>query len=482
MSKTALIIGAGPAGLTAGYELAKKGFKVTVLERDSLVGGISRTIKYKGFRFDIGGHRFFSKNKEIEKWWENILHEDFLTRPRLSRWYYRKKFFDYPIKPLELLRVFGVIDSMKIALSYAKAKIKPIIPEISVADWCINNFGHYLAKPFFIDYNQKLWGVHPRHLSKDFTSQRVKGISVMNTLKDALKKSLGVKDNNIKSLIEQFKYPKYGPGMMWEQVTRLIEAKKGKVLKGWKVIKVKHRNGKIISIIAQNKKRKKSFKADYVLSTMPLKELVLALEPLPAEDILGAAKFLSFRDFITVALMINKEKTVPDTWVYTHDEGMKPIRVQIFKNWSPYMVPDGKSCIGFEYVCNQGDELWNMSKEKLIEQAKADLKRLGFANPDKVFDAEVVRLKEVYPVYLIGYKERVNKIKEYLQRNFKNYCLQPIGRGGLHRYNNSDHSMMTALLAVKNILGEGNYDPWNVNTDAEYHEEEKIKKSTSAVL
>lgn len=474
MLKTVLIIGAGPAGLTAGYELAKKGFKVTMLERDSIVGGISRTIKYKGFRFDLGGHRFFTKNKEIEQWWQNILHEDFLTRPRLSRWYYRKKFFDYPIKPLELLGVFGIVDSMKIALSYAKAKIKPIIPEISVADWCINNFGHYLAKPFFIDYNLKLWGVHPRYLSKDFTSQRMKGISFMSALKDALKKSLGIKDNNIKSLIEQFKYPKYGPGMMWEQVAKLIEARNGKVLTEWKVVKIKHKNGKIVSVTAQKGKKNKEFKADYVLSTMPLKELIFALEPKPSQDVLDAAKFLSFRDFITVALMIDQPKTVPDTWVYTHDEGMKPIRVQIFKNWSPYMVPDAsKSCIGFEYVCNEGDELWSMSREKLIEQAKQDLKRLGFASMKKVFDAEVVRLKEVYPVYLVGYEERVNKIKDYLQNNFKDNSLQPIGRGGLHRYNNSDHSMMTALLAVKNILGEGKYDPWNVNTDAEYHEEKK---------
>jgi protoporphyrinogen oxidase len=476
MPKTVLIIGAGPAGLTAGYELSKKGFQVTVLERDNIVGGISRTINYKGFRFDIGGHRFFTKNKEIEAWWENILHEDFLTRPRLSRWYYRKKFFDYPIKPFELLGVFGLVDSMKIALSYAKAKIKPITPEISVADWCINNFGHYLAKPFFIDYNLKLWGVHPKYLSKDFTSQRVKGISFMSALKDALKKSLGFKDNNIKSLIEQFKYPKYGPGMMWEQVVGLIEAKKGKVLKGWLVVKVKHKNGKIVSVTAQNGKRNKKFKADYVLSTMPLKELIFALEPKPSQEILDAAKFLSFRDFITVALMIDQPKTVPDTWVYTHDEGMKPIRAQIFKNWSPFMVPDAsKSCIGFEYACNQGDELWSMSKEQLIEQAKQDLKRLGFASMEKVFDAEVVRLKEVYPVYLVGYKEKINTIKAYLQKNFKDNSLQPIGRGGLHRYNNSDHSMMTALLAVKNILGEGKYDQWQVNTDAEYHEESKQK-------
>ena len=472
--KKVIVIGAGPAGLTAAYELAKKGFDVVVLEQDSIVGGISRTINHKGFRFDIGGHRFFTKNKEIEEWWKDILKEDFLTRPRLSRWYYRKKFFNYPIKPLELLGVFGIFDSIRIGLSFIKAKIKPIIPERSLADWCINNFGYYLAKPFFIDYNLKLWGVHPSNLSKDFASQRVKGISFTTALKEAIKKTLGVKRGEVKSLIEQFQYPKFGPGMMWERVESLIERNHGKVLKGWKVIKINHKNGKIVSITAQSKNKRKEFKADYVLSTMPLKNLIFSLEPAPPKDILDAVKSLSFRDFITVALMIDQEKTVPDTWVYTHDEGMKPIRVQIFKNWSPFMVPSkDKSCIGFEYVCSEGDELWSMTKEQLIEQAKSDLEKLGFADVKKVFDAEVVKLKDVYPVYLLDYQEHVNKIKSYLQNNFKDNSLQPIGRGGLHRYNNTDHSMMTAFLAVKNILGEGKFDQWNVNSDAEYHEEKK---------
>ncbi len=476
-AKTALIIGAGPAGLTAGYELAKKGVRVTILESDQcFIGGISRTVEYKGYRFDIGGHRFFSKNKEIERWWYDILGEELLTRPRLSRWYYRGKFFSYPIKPLELVGVFGVIDSAKIVLSYAKAKMFPIKPEKSLADWCVNNFGYYLAKPFFIDYNLKLWGIPADQISLDFAAQRVKDISFMSALKNALFTALKINQKKVvKSMIDEFKYPKYGPGQLWEKVADKIKKKGGKILMAEKVVKIKHAGGKVSSVIAKDSGGKlKEFRADYVFSTMPLKELVLSLEPKPSKEIIDAANFLDFRDFITVALMIDQKDMPPDTWVYTHDEGMKPIRIQIFKNWSPFMVPDAsKSCIGFEYVCKEGDDLWKMNDRELINQAKSDLNRLGFSSSEKVIDAKVVRLKNVYPIYRIGYKERVDRIKNYLKSSFKDNSLQPIGRGGIHKYNNSDHSMMTALLAVRNVIDKGNYDIWEVNSDAEYHEEDK---------
>lgn len=472
--KNVLIIGAGPAGLTAGLELAKEGFKVSVLEADEkFVGGISRTVNYKGYRFDIGGHRFFSKNKEVEKWWDEILGDNLLTRPRLSRWYYRKKFFDYPIKPIELLGVFGPIESAIIMQSYIKSKLLPIKPEKSLADWCINSFGYRLAKPFFIDYNLKLWGVSPFRLSKDFAAQRVKDISVFSTLKNAFEKALKINQKKVvKSLIDEFKYPRYGPGQLWEKAAEEIKNKGGKVLMGYKVAKVFHKGGKIREVVASKGRIMKKFKADYVLSTMPLKELILALSPEPPKEIIESAKFLTYRDFITVALIINQENMPPDTWIYTHDEGMKPIRIQIFKNWSPDMVPDKtKSCIGFEYTCNEGDSFWKKNENELIEQAKSDLDKLGFSSSEKVIDAKVVRLKNVYPVYLLGYDDKIKEIKNYLSTTFNNHVLQPIGRGGLHRYNNSDHSMMTAFLAVKNLLGKGNYDQWEVNSDAEYHEE-----------
>ena len=476
MQKSVLIIGAGPAGLTAGYELIKKGYKVTIFEADKdFVGGISRTVEYKGFRFDIGGHRFFSKNKEVEKWWHDILEGDFLLRPRLSRWFYKGKFFQYPIKPFELLGVFGLLDSAKIMLSYLWAKLFPIKPELSLADWCINNFGRYLAKPFFIDYNLKLWGIDPRQLSKEFTLQRIKGISFIGTLKESLYKTLRIKGRTqAKSLIESFNYPKYGPGMLWEKVTACIREQGGDILMGHKVFKIVHSNGRLDKVFVKNSSGvTKEYIGDFLLSTMPLTELVLALSPEPEKQVVEAAKVLDFRDFITVALMVDKEVLPPDNWIYTHDKGMRSIRIQIFKNWSQYMVPDQtKSCIGFEYVCKDGDELWSKSRAELIELAQNELTILGFAKREEVFDAEVVRLRNVYPRYLIGFEKNVAIIKEYLQNTFPTNIIQPIGRGGLHRYNNSDHSMMTAFLAVKNILGEGHYDQWEVNSDAEYHEVE----------
>lgn len=480
--KTVAIIGAGPAGLTAGYLLAKKGFAVTILEMDEkYLGGISRTVEYKGFRFDIGGHRFFSKNEDVNKFWDEILKEEFIQTPRLSRWYYRGKFFHYPIRPFELLKVFGILESVLIVSSYLKAKIFPIKPEVTLADWCINNFGKHLATPFFINYNKKLWGINPSKLSKDFTLQRIKGVSFTGTILNSIKSLLKIQDKTSKSFIETFKYPKLGPGMLWEKVGKLIELNNGKIVLGAKVTKVVVEGWKVgrLEYVRGEKVedcKVERLECDYVLSSMPLKELIHSIEPEPSKEILKAADNLCYRDFITVALMIDKEKMPPDNWIYTHDEHIKAIRIQLYKNWSKFMVPDkSKSCIGFEYVCLEGDELWSKSDKELIELAKSELEFLGFANDNEIIDGSVVRMKNVYPMYLLDYSEHVNKIKHYLQNLTKSYSLQPMGRCGLHRYNNSDHSMMTAFLCVKNILGEGNFDQWIVNSDAEYHEEETFE-------
>ncbi len=471
--KTVAIIGAGPAGLTAGYLLVKKGYDVTILEMDEkYLGGISRTVEHKGFRFDIGGHRFFSKNKEVNKFWDEILKEEFIQTPRLSRWYYRGKFFHYPIRPFELLKVFGIFESTLIVLSYFKAKVFPINPEVTLTDWCINNFGKHLATPFFINYNKKLWGVDPSELSKDFTLQRIKGVSFTGTIANSVKNLFKIQDKTAKSFIKTFKYPKLGPGMLWEKVAKLIELNNGKIVLGAKVTKISIENYKIKNLEYLKDNKTIELKCDYVLSSMPLKELVLNIDPLPPKEVTEAAEKLTYRDFITVALMIDNANMPPDNWIYTHDEHIKAIRIQLYKNWSKYMVPDkSKSCIGFEYVCLEGDELWSRSDKQLIELAKAELEFLGFAKKEEIFDGSVVRMKNVYPVYLLDYAEHVAKIKKYLQNLTKSYSLQPIGRCGLHRYNNSDHSMMTAFLSVKNILGEGNFDQWQVNSDAEYHEE-----------
>ncbi|MEI7579729.1 MAG: NAD(P)/FAD-dependent oxidoreductase [bacterium] len=470
--KSILIIGAGPAGLTSGFELIKAGHQVTILEADpKYLGGISRTVKYKDYRFDIGGHRFFSKNQEVMQWWSDRLDEDFLQRPRLSRWYYRGKFFHYPIEPLELVRVLGIFFTIRILISYLWIKLRPIKPEISLADWCINNFGRFLAKPFFIDYNIKLWGIDPNQLSKDFTEQRIRGLSFTTAAKDALTKIFSKKSSATKSLITTFNYPKFGPGQMWEKVADLIKDQGGKIIMDEKVIEINYNKNQRFIIKTL---KGKILESDYLLSTMPLKELVQVLKPIPPKEILNSAKALIFRDFITVALMFNNDDFPLDNWIYTHDEGMRCIRIQLFKNWSPYMVPDKtKACIGFEYVTAENEELWEMNDQELVKLALADLSKLKFAKNARPIESTVVRLKNVYPRYDIGYEKHVALIKEYLQKTFPNNELQPMGRGGLHRYNNSDHSMMTAFLAVDNITKNKKYDQWNVNSEAEYHEEEK---------
>ena len=472
--KKAIIMGAGPAGLTAAYELIRNNIKPVIIEKDSVVGGIARTVKYKEYRFDIGGHRFFTKNEEVEKLWEDILGEDFLTRNRLSRWYYNKKFFNYPINPLEILKIFGLQESAKIIASYAKAKIFPK-KEKNIEDWYINQFGEYLAKPFFIDFNKKLWGVPCNKLNMDFGKQRVKGVSFYSIIKEHVKKILRINREDVKSLISKFRYPKYGPGMMWEEMKRKIEKKGGKFLMESEVVSINHENNKIVSVTVKNKNKKKNIPGKYFLSSIPLKELIMKMNPKPEAEIVKAAESLKFRAFVAVALVLNKEKIFPDTWIYTHDKGMACIRIQNFNNWSPFLVPKGKTCLGFEYTCNFNDEFWNLDDEGIRKIAIEDLEKAGFAEKKEVVDSKIIRLKDVYPVYTLDYKEKVSIIKRYIDKfnkNFKN--IQPIGRGGMHKYNNMDHSMMTALLAARNILGK-EYDIWKVNTDAEYHEEEKEK-------
>lgn len=473
-----IIIGAGPAGLTAAYELVKHGQTALILEADPVyVGGIARTVQYKGYRFDIGGHRFFSKSQEVMDLWQEVLGDDFLTRPRLSRWFYRGKFFDYPIQPLEILRVFGLLESFLMFLSYLKIKLFPIKPEVTLADYYINRFGRFLAQPFFIDYNEKLWGVPCDQLSPDFAKQRVKGISFISAIIDPVQQKFSRLDRKkvIKSFISEFKYPRYGPGMMWEKFRDRVVAAGCTVQMGTRVTKIRHDNQQILSLVTENAAKEiTESSGEYVISSMPLRQMVLALDPPPEAAVLAAARSLISRDFITVALIVARKDLFPDQWVYLHDKGMKPIRMQNFNNWSPYLVPDpDTTCLGFEYVCARGDELWQMSDQRLIEQATADLVRTGFARREEVRDGAVVRSLDVYPVYTMDYQQHVEVIRAYFSRfnNFLHYQVQHVGRAGMHRYNNSDHSMMTALLAVRNILGHGAFDPWLVNVDAEYHEE-----------
>jgi len=394
---------------------------------------------------------------------------DFLKRPRISRWYYKKKFFNYPINIFEIVVKFGVVFALKIISSLTFRKLFPIKPEDNLDTWFRNNFGDFLAKPFFIDYNQKLWGIPCNNLSMDFATQRIKGVSIKNAVVESIKSLFHIK-GKVKSFIQEFYYPKFGPGELWERVADDIKENGGELLMGHEVIKFLASKDNINSITVKVGEEEKMIKGDYFLSTIPYKELALNITPRLATEVIEAAATLKFRAFVTVALVVKKPFITKDTWVYTHDEDMKPIRFQNFRNWSPYMILDKElSVIGLEYICDFNDEFWNMADEELKVQGKNDFLKLGFACEEEIIDSAVVRLQDVYPVYEIGYNEKVNIIRNALEE-YEN--LYAFGRGGIHRYNNSDHSMATAFLTVKNIEeGYKKHDVFKVNSDAEYHEE-----------
>jgi protoporphyrinogen oxidase len=462
------IIGAGPAGLTAAYQLAKAGVSVIVHEKDAqYVGGISRTEKYKGFHFDIGGHRFFSKSKEVEDFWTEILGDDLINRPRKSRIYYGGKFYSYPLKAFEALGNLGILTSAQCMLSYLQAKIAPIKNVTNFEQWVSNAFGKKLFGIFFKTYTEKVWGMPCHEISADWAAQRIKGLSLGSAIYNALfsnsNKNKG--DKTIKTLIDTFRYPRKGPGMMWERCVEKTEALGGKVLM----------NQNITSITQINNTWELQFADgtnvvyDYLISTMPLRELMQQLQKQIPSASVAAATSLQYRDFLTVVLMLEDENKFDDNWIYIHDSKVQVGRVQNFKSWSPEMVPDAKyACYGLEYFCFEGDGLWSMSNEDLIALAKKEMAQLGLINVEKVFDGYVVRQPKAYPVYNEAYQNNMQAIKKGLEQVQNLYVC---GRNGMHKYNNQDHSMMTAMLAAKNIIaGENIFDLWNVNEDAEYHE------------
>lgn len=472
MDKTdVLIFGAGPAGLTAGYELVKNDKRVVVLEQDRFkVGGISRTVEYKGFRFDIGGHRFFSKSDQVEQFWTEILGSDLLVRGRMSRIYYGGKFYDYPLKPMNAFRNLGLVNTTLCILDYFKAKIYPRPSTKSFEDWIVNNFGERLYRTFFKAYTEKVWGIPCSEISADWAAQRIKGLSLWSAIVNAFRpQNSSDKGTVIKTLIDQFRYPKYGPGMMWEATADAITARNGQINMDQKVIRIHHQDGRVISIDTAGTMGELHYEADQFISTMPLRSLIRAMSPRAPQEIQRAAETLKYRDFLTVALILNCQDSFPDNWIYIHDPSVKVGRVQNFKNWSPYMVPDeSKTCLGLEYFCFEGDDLWMMSDEDLIELGKSEMSRIGLIESKDVIDGAVVRVPKAYPVYDDEYKKNVRLIVEFLEKYAGN--LQIIGRNGMHRYNNQDHAMMTGMLAAKNILGE-HFDLWAVNGDAEYLEE-----------
>ncbi|KKS04514.1 FAD-dependent oxidoreductase [Candidatus Curtissbacteria bacterium RIFCSPLOWO2_02_41_11] len=474
-----VIIGAGPAGLTAAYELSAHNCKSLVVEKDSkYVGGLAKTMRFKGFRFDIGGHRFFSKNREIENLWTEILGKEMLVKKRLSRIFYKKKFFDYPLKPLNALKNLGVWVSITVCLSYIWVRFFPIKNERSFEDWVTNRFGKKLYTIFFKNYTEKVWGIPAKEISADWAAQRIRGLSLKEVLINAF---FGQKKEKeiIKTLTTRFRYPKLGPGMFWEKVKKIIETKSSQVLLGSEVISVNHDLKKVASLSVESNNRRVKFYGDHFISSMPLADLITCFNPEPPNQVLNAAKALKYRDFLIVVLIISKKQLFSDQWIYIHDPEVHVGRIQNFKNWSRFMVLKSEmTCLGLEYFCSSKDDLWNKTDDKIIEIAVKELEFLGLIDKTEVLSGKVIRVPKAYPVYDKEYLSRVNVIKNYLQ-NFKN--LQVVGRNGMHKYNNQDHAMMTGLLAARNILG-GTFNLWRINTDAEYAEEERITKTTGERL
>jgi len=469
-----ICIGAGPAGLTAAYRLSATGVQVTVLERDpELLGGISRTEIYKGFRFDVGGHRFFSRSKEIEALWEELLGDQLLTRQRKSRIYYHGNLFDYPLRPLNALTGLGVFESIRCMLSYFKARLFPARDPQTFEAWVTNQFGRRLYSIFFESYTEKVWGMKCKEISADWAAQRIKGLSLGTAVWQALMPgSLKKGGAKAKSLIESFRYPRLGPGQMWEAAAARIQEAGGEVLMGMNVDGLARdpESGEWTVSATDPMEKRHEFNADHVISSAAIAELVECLEPTPPEAVMTAGRMLRYRDFVTVALIVKDVDCFDDNWIYIHDPTVKVGRIQNFKSWSPHLVPDPDlNCLGLEYFCFKGDGLWDLKDEDLIRLADEELIQLRLVTAGHVIDGKVIRQPKAYPVYDENYEDRVALFRSWLESNMQGLHL--VGRNGMHKYNNQDHAMMTALLTAENILaGEQLWDIWRVNEDAEYHE------------
>jgi len=524
MPKTAIIIGAGPAGLTAAYEfLEKSDIQPVVLEKSQTVGGISRTIRYKGNCIDIGGHRFFSKSERVMNWWRQIMPFEvsgdgsdleityqnqkttvtqlagnpdtsgfdpdrvMLVRPRKSRIYYLRKFFDYPLTlSLNTASNLGPIRMVKIGISYTASLLKPIRPEKTLADFFINRFGNELYLTFFKSYTEKVWGKPCDEISAEWGAQRIKGLDIVKAIKNAFAKPFRKKSGDIQqkgtetSLIEKFLYPKYGPGQLWETCADIIVQKGGQIRKGWVVDQIHLQNGKVSSIDALEVEtgKRETFPADYFISTMPIKELVNAFEPgAVPENVQQVANGLEYRDFITVGVLLDrillKDKEdsglIKDNWIYIQEPDVRVGRLQIFNNWSPHLVAKpGTVWIGLEYFCDEGDDLWSLSDSDMKKLASEELDKMGVALPTDILDSTVIKVEKAYPAYF-GSFDRFPELRQWVD-GIENLFL--VGRNGMHRYNNQDHSMLTAMEAVTNIVS-GKVEKsnlWTVNTEKEYHE------------
>jgi len=470
-------MGAGPAGLTAAYELLKRDVPVTVLEKDPRqVGGLARTVEHNGYRFDIGGHRFFSKNEEVEELWTEILGDEMLSRGRLSRIYYRGRFFAYPIQAFNALWNLGPLEAALCLASYVRARLRPVKDPKSLEEWVRNQFGWRLYSIFFKTYTEKVWGISTKELSADWAAQRIKSLDLWVVIRSALLPNRKPRRRGeiVTTLIDRFRYPRLGPGQMWERVAEISAGQGHPVLLGRSVSRIEHVDGAVTAVVTTGEggEAERHEGTDFI-SSIPIRELVARLEPPPPARVRQAAERLGYRDFISVALMIDRPSVFPDNWIYIHDPNVRVGRIQNFKNWSPDMVPDpGKTCLGLEYFCFEGDGLWTMPDADMIELATKELAQLGICAAGEVFDGVVVRQPKAYPVYDDGYQAKVGVVREYIASELPNLHLA--GRNGMHKYNNQDHSMMTALLVARRIATGSLLDPWKVNADAVYHEDIKV--------
>jgi protoporphyrinogen oxidase len=473
-----VIIGAGPAGLTAAYELQKcgKSFCPIVFEASDDVGGIARTASYKGFRFDIGGHRFFTKVKEVEALWREVGGQDFILRPRMSRIYYRGKYYDYPLKIFNALSNMGPVEAAQIMLSYMRSRVSPHPEEENFEQWVTNRFGRRLFEHFFKSYTEKVWGIPCTEIRADWAAQRIKNLSLTKAVLNALTGA-----NDTTSLIEEFEYPRLGPGQMWERFRDKVRENGGEVRMKSAVTKVFRDGARVTGVEVADfsgaARRTYRVSADRFINSMAIKDLIHAFDPPPPADVVAAADRLWYRDFLIVTLILDHPDPFPDNWIYIHAPEVQVGRIQNFRSWSPDMAPDpDKASIGMEYFCHEGDGLWRSSDVDLIAQAARELEYLGLAKISNVVDGAVIRQPKAYPVYDGDYREALDTVQRWIL-TLENF--QTVGRNGMHRYNNQDHSMLTAMLAARNIAGE-THDIWNVNVERSYHEDFTVEEKGAA--